>query len=187
MTARVTIIGHFALDSGPIRLPPQKKWAQNLIRLHNYTRIVTDDGHLVDHLSYLKQLRRADQNETYSIWEIYLTSGVLLASYLKRQGFETQLVNYVDDANAQEQFSAIREFAPDITVLSTTFVLTKTQFLKTTERVRAELPSSYLVAGGHHVFTTLMYMSPEEQIDYLEKSGIDAFINDTQGLELLSY
>jgi radical SAM superfamily enzyme YgiQ (UPF0313 family) len=110
-----------------------------------------------------------------------MCAGLLLRSHLERHGFEVHHENYIDSANAEAAFARLRDFDPEIVVLSTTFVLTRKHMATLGKRFRRELPDAFLVAGGHHVHTTLMYLDPKQQADYLKACRIDGFINDSQG------
>jgi hypothetical protein len=183
--ARIAVIGHTVAMANEFVLPDDSRQVSKLLQLHNFTRIVTDDGKLTDHIAYLKQDRQVPDDETFSIWEMYLCAGLLLGSHLERNGFEVKLINYIDSANEQAVLGDLQEFAPDIVVLSTTFVLTKAHLLKVGRRLREALPDAFIVAGGHHVLTTLMYMTPDEQAKYLTDAHLDAFIQDSQGEKAL--
>jgi p-methyltransferase len=170
-------------------LPASSTAARNLLRLRNFTRIATDDGRLVEHLAYLRETSALPGNEPLSVWEMYLCSGLLLASWVARNGFEVELVNYVDSENEAAEIARLRDFDPDVVVLSTTFLLSRSDLLAACALVRRALPEAFIVAGGHHVFTALLYMDATQRREYLVDSGIDAFVRETQGesalLELL--
>lgn len=178
---RVAIIGH--MTSGPNALPLSKnpKMAANAVKMFNFTRVVDDAGQLVDHIAYLKQMRGVPDETRFSVWEMYLCSGLLLNSHLARNGFETKLINYIDSDTAAADFKTLREFAPDVVVVSTTFVLSRKHLSEIGELVREELPGACVVAGGHHVFTTLLHLDEAQRTEYLLSSHMDAFLNDTQG------
>ncbi len=178
---RIAVIGHMVAESNEITLPQDPALVKKLLQLHNFTRVVTDDGRLIDHIAHLKQLQGRPAEETFSVWEMYLCAGLLLSSHLRRHGFEVELVNFIDSDNASDRMARLESFDPDIVVLSTTFVLTRNHLLKAVKQLRGSLPKAFIVAGGHHVLTSLMYMTGEERASYLEKSGLDAFIFDSQG------
>lgn len=178
---RVAIIGHVVAAPNEIDLPDDPNVTAKLLQLHNFTRVVTEDGKLVDHIAYLKRERRIPAGETFSVWEMLMCAGLLLRSHLERNGFEVKLINYLDSDNEAAELADLEDFSPDIIVLSTTFVLTKAHLLKVSKRLREAVAGAFIVAGGHHILTTLMYMSAEEQATYLTNAGLDAFIHDSQG------
>jgi len=151
------------------------------VRISNFTRVATPEGKFVDHLAYLESRGKTPAGTRLSVWDMYLCGSLLLASHLSRSGFSVKLVNSIEADNAEEKFSALRDFAPDIIALSTTFVLTQRHLIDVGQMLRQAFPGAFLVAGGHHVFTTLLHMDRPARHDYLRSSGFDAFVNDTQG------
>ncbi|MBI2361783.1 MAG: radical SAM protein [Elusimicrobia bacterium] len=156
-----------------------------MLKLYNYTRVLTDDNKLVDHLAFLKARRGVPAGEDFSVWEMYLCASLLLKSHLERNGSEALMVNYIDADNEERVFARMREFAPDIVVLSSTFILSSTHLCNAGRLIRKHLPDAFIVAGGHHVFTTLMYLDDGEKANYLRSSKLDAFVNDVQGEKTL--
>ncbi len=178
---RVAIIGHMTPDPNEIPLPESPDLAKKLLTTHNFTRVVTAEGTLADHVAFLKRERGLAAQDRFTVWDMYLCGGLLLRSHLERNGFETLLVNAIDSDNEAVALAQISRFGPDIVVLSTTFVLTKRHLAVATKRIRKATPDAFIVAGGHHVLTTLMHMTPERQEQYLGASGLDGFIYDSQG------
>lgn len=178
---RVAIIGHVVAAPNEVELPDDRNVTAKLLQLQNFTRVVTEDGKLMDHIAYLKRLQGIPADEVFSVWEMLLCAGLLLRSHLERNGFEVKLINYLDSDNEAAELADLKKFSPDIIVLSTTFVLTKAHLLKVSKRLREDFTEAFIVAGGHHVLTTLMYMTAEEKATYLTNAGLDAFIQDSQG------
>lgn len=182
MTAtRIAIIGHMTPDPNEIPLPGSPGLAKKLLTTHNFTRVVTADGTLADHVAYLKRERGLAPEERFTVWDMFLCGGLLLKSHLERNGFEVLYVNAIDSDNEAASLAEVSRFGPDIVALSTTFVLTKRHLAVATKRVRQATPDAFIVAGGHHVLTTLMHMTAERQTQYLGASGLDGFIHDSQG------
>jgi hypothetical protein len=178
---KVAIIGHVLPDANEIALPENPKLAAKLLQTHNFTRVVTPEGTLADHVAYLKRQRGVPKDEAFTLWEMFLCAGLLLSSHLRRNGFETEVFNYIDSDNAESSYKRLKDFGPDIVVVSTTFVLTKRHLGTIGKRLREVTPEAFIVAGGHHVLTTLLYMSPEQQAQHLEACKLDGFIPDSQG------
>lgn len=179
--SRIGIIGHVTPTASEVRLPSSALQARNAVRMSNFTRVVTPDEMFVDHIAYLKRLKGIPASDPFSVWEMHLCAGLLLSSYLSNNGFEVKLVNYIDSDNEAGELSALRAFKPDIVVVSSTFVLSQGHLCSIGSRVRAEFPDAFIVAGGHHVHTTLMYMDDGQKADYLKSTQMDAFIEDSQG------
>ena len=178
---RVAVIGHVTPAPSAIDLPAANDQAKRLIELNNFTRVVSDDGKLVDHLAHLKQLRALPGDHVFTVWEMFLCASLLLASHLRRNGFEVEVINHIDSDNAPQAYQRLRAFAPEVVVLSTTFVLTRKHLTDIGTRLRRELPGAFIVAGGHHVLTTLMHMSEAQSTQYLGAAGFDGFVSDSQG------
>lgn len=178
---KIVVIGHMAATANAFALPENSRKAAQMVKMYNFTRVATPDSMLVDHIAHLKQERGIPDSEIFSVWEMFLCSGLLLTSHLRRNGFEVKLVNYIDSANEEAEFASIKEFAPDIIALSTTFVLSQKHLGDMGERFRENVPNAFIVAGGHHVFTTLLYLNEQEREQYLLDSGLDAFLSDSQG------
>ncbi|MDP3722277.1 MAG: radical SAM protein [Candidatus Omnitrophota bacterium] len=181
MPTRVAILAHVVTTPTSLPVPSSGKARASVLQLYNYTRVLTEDQRLVDHVTYLKEELGLAPSEAFSVWEMYLCSGLLLASHLERHGIEAFLVNYVDSENLEDKCLALQAFDPDIVVLSTTFILTKKHLVEAGWLIRRWVPRAFVVAGGHHVYTTLMYMDDVQQRRYLLESQLDAFVNDVQG------
>lgn len=182
--ARVAVIGHMVPTPTSLAVAGSDAQLKSLLKVYNYTRVLTDDRKLIDHIAYLKRPEIA-AGERHSVWEMYLCATLLLKSHLSRHGVDTLMVNYVDSDNEKEELGRLRDFNPDIVVLSTTFVLGSKHLADATRIIRGALPNAYIVAGGHHVFTTLMYLDDPKKSGYLKTSGLDAFVNDVQGEDTL--
>ena len=178
---KVAIIGHMIPAPDEIPMPDGPAESHKLLKGQNFTRVVTPEDTFCDHLAYLSRLKGLGTSEAFNVWDMYPCAGLLLRSHLERNGIEATLVNRIGTSNESEAFEALRAFAPDIVVLSTTFVLTRRHLSDIGKRLRAELPGAWLVAGGHHVFTTLMHLAPAQRGQYLDVSGFDGLIDDTQG------
>ena len=184
---RVAIIGH--VIPSPVSLPAAPGQLAPMLKLFNYTRVLTDSGNLVDHVAFLKQERGITGETPFSVWEMYLCAGLLLKSHVERNGHEALLINYIDSDNQDAVGRRLQDFQPDVVVVSTTFVLTPKHLSEAGQLLRRYLPNTFMVAGGHHVFTTLMYMDEAQKRQYLLNSKLDALVDDVQGettlLELL--
>lgn len=178
---RVAVIGHMTATANRMVLPKDVRRAAQLVRLNNFVRVATEDGQFLDHLAYLRDKREVPAKDPFSVWEMYLCSALLLSSHLHRHGFNTKVVNFIDSDTEEAQFRELAEFAPEIVVVSTTFVLSQKHLTDIGHKLRAALPNAFIVAGGHHVFTTLLYMSSKDRGDYLTSAKMDAFVYDTQG------
>lgn len=178
---KVAVLGHLALDQAATRLSSDPDVAASQLQLQNFTRVLMDDGRMLDHLEFLKGSRPEFSDTRFSVWEIYLAGGLLLASSLRRAGLETKLINTIDNQNEDEAIAELIDFAPDILVLSTTFVLSQGQFFSLCRTARSWLPDAFIIAGGQHIFTTMLNMPRAQQRQYFTASGIDAFVNDSQG------
>jgi|CXWL01.1.fsa_nt_gi p-methyltransferase len=184
MAPKVAVIGHMVPTPTSLAMPEKPAQRENLLKVYNYTRVLTDERKLVDHIAYLKR-NEIGAGQRHSVWEMYLCATLLLKSHLARHGVETLMVNYVDSDNEKAEMSRLRDFGPDIVILSTTFVLGAKHLADATAIIRRALPNAYIVAGGHHVFTTLMYLDDVKKAGYLKTSKLDAFVNDVQGEDTL--
>ncbi len=55
---KVALIGHTLPEPAELDLPKNPMKAKALLSLHNYTRVVTDENKLIDHVAYLKKKTR---------------------------------------------------------------------------------------------------------------------------------
>lgn len=178
---KAALIGNFVAEPRVTALPADRRAVRRLLTFKNYTRVVTPDAAVMEHLAFLKRELDLPRSQKLSVWEMNLCSVLLLASHLERLGVETLPINYIDTDNQEEKLAEIRDFAPDMLLVSTTFVLSGSDFLEIGRRLREHFPAVFLVAGGHHVFTTLLYMDAAERRAFLESSPFDALVNDAQG------
>jgi p-methyltransferase len=162
-----------------VELPEHFESAKHLLAFHAYTRVINDKNQLVDHLQLESAWRGKD--ERLSIWDIRLSAPLILATHLRGAGFTVQIINSITADTADQSLAAIEEFDPCIIVLCSTFILSSSQFLDVSLRLRERFPACAIVAGGQHVFTQLMRKSAEERAAYLADSELDAFICDPQG------
>lgn len=187
MSVRVAILGHIAASPTSMDLPKEDpKRVESLLKQFNYTRVIDGDGKLIEHIAYLKQQLGIPRHERFSVWEMNLCAGLLLRSHLERCGAEVYLANYIDSDNQDVVFREVNDFAPEIVLLSTTFVSSAYHLAHAGRIVRSYLPQVFVVAGGHHVHTALMYLNDQEKRAYLLGSKLSAFVNDSQGEDTLA-
>jgi p-methyltransferase len=172
---KVGLIGHIV--PAPLALIPTKmeSWG------YKYTRVEMGDGSMIDHIAHLKSQLGIPRNESFSVWEMSLASVLLLQSRLKESGNEVLTVNYIDSDNEDREFARIKEFAPDILALSTTFILSPSQLNYVARLIRKHLPDTFVVAGGQHIWTELAHLNDKQQRAYLKATKLDGFINAAQG------
>ncbi|HVE12807.1 MAG TPA: radical SAM protein [Elusimicrobiota bacterium] len=182
---RVAVLGHVVPTPTAIPAGANPRQLGAMLKLYNYTRVLTPDNRLVDHVAYLRDSLGRPKDAEFSVWEMHLCASLLLKSHLERHGAPTLMVNYVDSDNQDAAFKRIQAFKPDVLVLSTTFILSTKHLADAGSLIRKYLPDVFVVAGGHHIFTTLMYMNPEEKRQYLVSSKLDAFVDDVQGEQTL--
>ena len=179
MGLKVAVIGHIVPT--PLRMVPSamERWG------YNYNRVLLEDGSMEDHLAFLKRTEGIPESQPFSVWEMYLGSGLILQSLLRSQGAEVLLVNYIDSHNEGQAFEDLRLFQPDLVLLSTTFLLSPAQLQYASRTIRRHLPEVFVVAGGHHVYITLLGRTDKFKAAYLKATPLDAFIEDVQGEDSL--
>lgn len=175
---KIAVVGHMALESGPISLPSNPDWARNQIRTYNYVRLL-DDGTLIDHLDFLAKWR--GKGERFSIWDMHLNASLLLGAHLRRAGFDTLTINSITADTVDARLAELTAYGPDMVVMGTTFMLSRPEFMSNAACLRGATPNAFIIAGSQHVFTTLLHMPPEQKVEYFEDSGLDAFVEDAQG------
>ncbi|MCR4376870.1 MAG: radical SAM protein [Rhodospirillales bacterium] len=178
---KIALIGHMVPNPVSMPLSTNPARAKTQMQAFNYTRVLTEDDRLIDHIAYLKEKKGLPPETPFSVWEMYLCAQLLLAQMLKAHGFEVKIINFIDDHNAEKIWTDLHDFAPDIIAASTTFVLTFKQFMGLGQTLRKQFPNTFLMAGGHHVFTTLNHATDETAKSYLRDTGFDAFVVDPQG------
>ncbi|NQV84057.1 MAG: radical SAM protein [Rhodospirillales bacterium] len=177
---RVVVIGHFVTSPVVSELPKDSRRAEMMVSMSNYTRVVTDDGQFIDHVELLSRQQGRPAEDPLSVWNMHLTAGLLLSSHLRRHGFTVKRINTLASEN-DPQLDEIEAFNPDIIAVSTTFVLTSSHLKAVGSALKRRFPDTFVVAGGHHVSTTLMKMNDAAKAAYLKSSGVDAFVDDVQG------
>lgn len=185
LPTRVAIIGHFVAAPTAVPLQGDRRRAAAQVAISNYTHVVTGDGLLMDHVAWLKRERGIPASEVFSVWEMNLTSGLLLSSHLRRNSFPVKLVNFIDSDNIGRCFDEIDEFKPDVICVSTTFVLTGPHLVAIGRQLRKRFPKAFLVAGGHYVATKIMYLDQAGAAAHLCESDFDGFVVDVQGEDAL--
>ena len=178
---RVAIIGHTLPDPVEIDIPNNPIKAKTLLSLHNFTRVVTEENTLIDHIAYLKKKKGIPEKETFSLWEMSLCASLLLTSLLKRNNIDCESYNHLSKENEDQVFSEIEKYNPNVIAFSSTFILTQKHFMEVSNNIKKRFPKALVVCGGHHIYTSLLKMNNEEQKQYLLKSNADCLINDTQG------
>lgn len=184
MGLRVALVGHIA-EPPILPLPRSLRAARMLFHLRNFTRVATPDAELVDHLTYLRRLNKKFQDQDLSVWEMYLCSGLLLASHLERHAFDVLLANHLHLDQRGGEVDRLRAFRPDLVALSTTFILSPEHLARACRYLRSIVPDSLIVAGGHHVHVSLLHMNPSRRAQYLLSSAADVLVNEAQGEKTL--
>ncbi|NQU57757.1 MAG: radical SAM protein [Rhodospirillales bacterium] len=177
---RVVVIGHFVTTPVASELPANPRHAAMMVEMSNYTRVVNDDGLFIDHVELLSRQQKRPAEEALSVWDMNLAAGLLLSSHLRRNGFTVKRVNTLTSEN-DPQLDEVEAFNPDIIAVSTTFVLSKEHLSSVGKVLKKRFPDIFVVAGGHHVSTTLLKMTEDEKAAYLKPASFDAFVDDVQG------
>lgn len=172
---KVVLIGHM-LSTPSIIFPTQmERWG------YNYNRVMLENGSMVDHLAWLKEDLAIPPEKDFTVWEIYLNSVLILKTRLEEAGVEVLVINYIDDRNQARIFEQIKNFAPELICLGTTFILSPAQLNHVTKALRQSFPDTFMVAGGQHVYTTFLRINEKQQISYFKATKLNALIFDSQG------
>ena len=175
LSSRVAIIGHIVPVADIVMPTPMERWG------YTFNRVSLEDGSMMDHLAFLKRKLGLEQGEGFSIWDMYQAGPLVLKSYLESEGIEVLLINHIDANNEERAIQAIRQFEPTLVALGTTFILSPSQLNAVAQRLRRHLPDAFIVAGGQHIFASLLHLTEAQQRSYLKATPLDAFINDPQG------
>lgn len=177
--SRVALVGHVVTAPTAIYPTPSERWG------FNFNRVLLEDGSMIEHLEWLKRKLAISGEESLSVWEMFLNGPLVVKTHLERAGIEVLLINHIDEGNKAKRFAEIRAFAPEMICLGTTFILSPAQLNQTARLLRQEFPETFIVAGGQHIFTTLLHMNEKQKRSYLKATPVNAFINDAQGQETL--
>ena len=110
----IAIIGHMPADKNFLGMSGDSTMDSPLVRSYNYTRVVTPDLYLADHVAYLKRELEIPKKEPFSVWEMSMCAVLLLATHLRNHGFDVVTTNYIDSDNAVDTFDRLKIFDPDI-------------------------------------------------------------------------
>ena len=177
---KIAVLGHHISSPEIMNISKNPVYAKQALQLYNYTRVYDDKTNsLIDHDKYFKM--KNNIKDRFSVWDLYLASGLILASHLKRNNFEVQLFNTVDSSNETDFIKKVNIFSPEIIIFSTTFILTKNQFTDTIRFLKKNFPDIFVLAGGQFIFTSLDKKDDRDQEKWLLETGCDGVVNDTQG------
>ncbi len=176
---RVALIGHIITVPGKIFPTQSERWG------YNFNRVLQQDGSMIGHLEWLKMRMQLPSDDCFSVWEMFLNGPLVVKSHLEKSGIEVLLINHIDECNIKKRFEQIKDFAPEMICLGTTFILSPAQLNQAARLLRHEFPDIFIVAGGQHIFTTLLHMNEKQKRSYLKATSLNAFINDAQGQESL--
>jgi len=86
-------------------------------------------------------------------------NGLFLYSYLKRQGFDIELINnYIAD---KKHFDACAARKPKAVIISMTFIMNKKHLRDLVADIRSVLPDTYIIVGGPFVYNSYLYLQRE--------------------------
>lgn len=173
--SRVAIVGHIVPVADTVMPTPMERWG------YLFNRVSLEDGSMIDHLAFLKGKLGLAQGEDFSIWDMYQAGPLVLKSTLEAAGIEVLLINHIDANNEERALQAVEQFEPTLVALGTTFILSPSQLNAVAHRLRRRLPHAFVVAGGQHIFASLLHLTEAQQKSYLKATPLDAFINDPQG------
>ncbi len=177
---KVVVVGHRVPNPLSIEFPDNPIYAKQALQLYNYTRVFDEKSNtLIDHDEFFRINNKLEGR--FSVWEMYLASGLILSSHLKRDNHDVMLFNTIDSSNEVSFIEEVNKFKADILIFSTTFILTKKQFIESIEFFKKEFPDIFILAGGQFVFTSLLDLNEAAQSDWLLETGCDGIVNDTQG------
>ncbi len=173
--SRIAIVGHIVSAPDIVMPTPMERWG------YTFNRVTLQDGSMIDALAFLKRELGLKPSEEFSVWEMYLAGALVLKSYLEAAGIDVLPINYIDTNNEERVIQEIRQFEPALVALGTTFTLSPSQLNAAVRLLRRRLPNVFIVAGGQHVYTSLLHLNEAQRKTYLNATALDAFIDDTQG------
>jgi radical SAM superfamily enzyme YgiQ (UPF0313 family) len=173
--SRIAIIGHVVCTPEIVTPTPMERWG------YTFNRVSLEDGSMIDHVAFLKRQLGMEQGDDFSIWDMYMAGPLVLKSYLEAAGVDVLLINRIDANNEESAGQAILRFAPTLVALGTTFILSPSQLNAAVRLLRRRLPEEFIVAGGQHIYASLLHLNEAQRKSYLTATPLDAFINDAQG------
>ena len=81
-------------------------------------------------------------------------NGLMLATFLNKRGYSTELIN--DFYHDNEQFIKAIQRNPKLIAISTSFVYTKDHLIKIVKDIRQQAPDALIVAGGPFVYKSYL-------------------------------
>ncbi len=108
----------------------------------------------------------------------------ILASFMARQGLETDVINYF--TGEKERLLELLKDEPRSVAITTTFYIDNNPIKEIVEFVRAHSPATKIIVGGPRMFHMFSDF-PEKRWPFLLKSiGADIYVHDSQGELTLS-
>ena len=119
---KIIVVGHRVASPMVMKLPEKPIYAKQALQLYNYTRVYDEKSNtLIDHDEFFKINNNIEGR--FSVWEMYLASGLILSSHLKRNDFEVKLFNTIDSSNESDFIKEANEFDADIIIFSTSGII----------------------------------------------------------------
>ena len=118
-------------------------------------------------------------NPNLNAFEVPNLGAVYLTNYLRRCGFETELVNFFNfekshlDDLLKDQVRAV--------VITTTYYVEEDPIKEVIDYIRQRQPDARIILGGPYVYNLCAAYNPASQNALFEVLGADIYVTDSQG------
>ena len=158
---------------------------------------VADIQTIINYLQHNGKIEKPIVGSDRENWSSAPTlNGVMLASFLKKRGYSTELIN--DFYRDQEQFINAIHRNPRLIAVSTSFVYSKDHLINVVKDIRQQAPDAIVVAGGPFIYQSYLiherscapiYSSKEIKQSYLffdnRQPAIDVYVVSQRGENIL--
>lgn len=139
--------------------------------------------------TYMELLNRAITSVTgsdprFNVFEAPLLGAFYLAHFLRRRGFEAEVVNFF--TYDKEKLLALLKRSPHAVAITSTFYVDHAPIVEVVEFVRQHSPRTKIVVGGPHIYNISSDLDAETQDFVFDHIGADIYIIDSQGEDTLA-
>jgi p-methyltransferase len=139
------------------------------------------DGRRVTYMDLLNHAltKATGTNPDLNVFEVPSLGACYLVSFLRKRGFNAELVNFFN--KERDALSDMLAREPNAVAITTTYYVDPTPVIEVVKFIRSRNPRTKIIVGGPFIYHLCLGQDVETQDYLLQSIGADIYIFDSQG------
>ena len=181
------VVGHNDVDFAMVEQALAKTKNHSAAYVDLMANSVPYRGRRVTYMSLLNEVLTDVTDKPHDLHECELPhlGTAYLASYLRRRGHETEIINFFNKDKGKLA-DLLENAAPKAVAITTTLYVEHSPITEIVQFIRAHNPETCIIVGGPHVFNICSTQAEPTQNFLFQAIGADVYVFDSQGELALS-